>query len=45
MPSWLGPRGDAYEFVENGRFCFHVRLDHRLTGLIVQYRGWLEPCA
>lgn len=41
-PAWV-PRGDAYESVEDGRFCFHVEIAHRITGLIVRYRGWLVP--
>jgi hypothetical protein len=43
LPLWLAPRGDAYESVEDGRFHFHVEIAHPLTGLIVRYRGWLEP--
>ena len=31
----------AYEFVEAGRFRFHVEIAHPFTGLIVRYRGWL----
>jgi hypothetical protein len=41
LPLALGPRGDAYEFAEEGRFHFHVEISH--TGLIVRYRGWLVP--
>jgi hypothetical protein len=41
MPLWLAPRGDAYEYVEGGRFHFHVEIGHPLTRLIVGYRGWL----
>src|SRR5215510_4662345 len=43
MPRALGPRCDAYEFVEQGRFRFHVEIGHPFTGLIVRYRGWLVP--
>jgi len=28
---------------EDGRFNFHVEIDHPLTGMIVRYRGWLVP--
>lgn len=42
MPRFLAPSGDAYEHVEDGRFCFHVEIKHWMTGLIVRYRGWLE---
>jgi hypothetical protein len=45
LPAWLAPRGDAYEYAENGRFHFHVEIAHPLTGLIVGYRGWLGPRA
>jgi hypothetical protein len=41
LPLWLAPRGDAYEFAEDGRFHFHVEIGHPFTGLIVGYRGWL----
>jgi hypothetical protein len=45
LPLWLAPGGEAYEFADAGRFHFHVELGHRLTGLIVRYRGWLAPPA
>jgi hypothetical protein len=45
MPLALAPRIDAYEYVEDGRFRFHVGISHPLTGLIVRYRGWLVPQA
>jgi hypothetical protein len=41
LPLWLGPRSVAYESAEDGRFNFHVRISHPLTGLIVRYDGWL----
>jgi hypothetical protein len=43
LPMWLCPRSDSYETTEDGQFRFHVRISHPLTGLIVQYKGWLEP--
>jgi hypothetical protein len=43
LPRALAPRGDSYEFVEAGRFHFHVEIAHPFTGLIVRYRGWLGP--
>jgi hypothetical protein len=43
LPVALAPQGDAYEYVVDGRFCFHVEIGHPLTGLIVRYRGWLVP--
>ena len=45
LPMWLCPRSASYERVEDGRFRFHVEISHPLTGLIVRYRGWLEPKA
>jgi hypothetical protein len=45
MPLALAPRGDAYEFAQDGRFHFHVEIGHPLTGTIVRYRGWLVPRA
>lgn len=43
LPMWLCPRSNAYETVEDGRFRFHVGISHPVVGLIVRYRGWLEP--
>ena len=45
LPTWLCPRTQAYESAEGGRFNFHVKIGHPLTGLIVSYDGWLEPIA
>jgi hypothetical protein len=42
---WLCPRSTSYDTVEDGRFRFHVEISHPLTGMIVRYRGWLEPRA
>jgi hypothetical protein len=42
MPMWLCPRSASYEEGDD-RFGFHVEISHPLTGLIVRYRGWLEP--
>ena len=41
----FAPRGDAYEWVKDGRFNFHVELGLPVIGLIVRYRGWLVPRA
>ncbi|MBI3678217.1 MAG: DUF4166 domain-containing protein [Proteobacteria bacterium] len=41
MPRFLGPRGETYESVEDGKFCFHVEVALPVVGLIVRYRGWL----
>ena len=43
LPRSWAPIGTAYEFVEDGRFNFHVEIGHPLTGLIVRYQGWLVP--
>ena len=45
MPSALAPTGNSYEYVEGGRFRFHVEIGLPLAGLIVAYRGWLVPRA
>lgn len=45
LPVALAPRSDAFEFVEEGVFHFHVEIAHPLVGLIVRYRGWLKPDA
>jgi Domain of unknown function (DUF4166)/Saccharopine dehydrogenase NADP binding domain len=42
LPLVLAPAGDSYETVIDDRFHFHVEIRHRLIGLIVGYRGWLE---
>jgi hypothetical protein len=43
LPMALCPGSVAYEGVEDGKFRFHVEISHKVTGLIVRYRGWLEP--
>jgi len=43
LPLSLAPHGDSFEYVEDGFFCFYVEIRHRLTGLIVRYRGRLTP--
>ncbi|UVK39593.1 DUF4166 domain-containing protein [Mesorhizobium sp. AR10] len=43
LPMWLCPRSNSFEAVEDGRFRFHVEISHPLAGMIVRYRGWLEP--
>lgn len=44
LPRWLMPVATAREFVEDRRFRFDVEIQAPFTrGLIVRYRGWLEP--
>jgi Domain of unknown function (DUF4166)/Saccharopine dehydrogenase NADP binding domain len=43
LPLSLAPRGDAFEFEENGRFHFDVTIAAPLIGPIVRYRGRLAP--
>jgi Domain of unknown function (DUF4166)/Saccharopine dehydrogenase NADP binding domain len=43
LPMWLCPRSASYESAEQGRFNFHVKISHPLTGLIIRYDGWLVP--
>jgi len=43
LPSGWAPGGAMHEFVDAGRFGFDVEIRHRLTGLIVRYKGWLVP--
>jgi hypothetical protein len=43
LPMRLCPRSNSWEETEGGRFRFHVEIGHPLTGLIVRYKGWLEP--
>jgi hypothetical protein len=44
MPLCWAPGGNASEYAKEGRFWFDVEIDHPLTGVVVRYRGWLEPC-
>ena len=43
LPVALAPFGDSFEFVADGRFHFDVEIRLPLIGLIVRYRGSLEP--
>jgi hypothetical protein len=43
LPMWLCPRSNSFEIAESGRFRFHVEIGHPFCGLIVRYKGWLEP--
>lgn len=42
MPRWLGPRIEAREWAEDGRFRFEVGVSMPLIGDVVRYSGWLE---
>jgi hypothetical protein len=42
MPRFMAPGGRTFEFVEDGRFRFHVEIAHPWFGLIVRYQGWLS---
>lgn len=44
MPGFLLPRGVSVETVRAGRFAFDVEISAPLIGLIVAYKGTLEPC-
>ena len=41
MPRFLGPQGETYEQVEDGRFHFHVEIRLPVAGHVVTYDGWL----
>jgi hypothetical protein len=43
MPLALAPRSNSYEFVQDGRFRFHVEISLPVLGLIVAYRGCSFP--
>lgn len=45
LPLALAPRSLAREWEEDGRFHFDVPIALPLIGLVVHYRGWLEPAA
>ena len=42
LPGFLLPRGDSYEFDDDGRFAFNVRFDVPIVGLIAAYEGSLR---
>lgn len=44
LPLFLAPRSRASEWDEDGRFHFDVPIALPIVGLMVHYRGWLEPC-
>ncbi|WP_429242222.1 DUF4166 domain-containing protein [Luteibacter sp. 621] len=44
MPALLLPKGISFEHESEGRFCFDVEISMPGVGLIVGYRGSLEPC-
>ena len=43
MPQFLLPKGNSFEFEKNGKFHFDVKMELPIFGLIVGYKGWLEP--
>ncbi|WP_421704371.1 DUF4166 domain-containing protein [Aliiroseovarius sp.] len=43
VPSFLLPRGETYEFAKDGRFHFDVSGVLPGIGLMIRYRGALEP--
>jgi hypothetical protein len=43
LPSAWAPGGATREFDDAGRFGFDVEIRHALIGLVVRYKGWLEP--
>jgi alkylated DNA nucleotide flippase Atl1 len=45
MPRFLLPTGASFEAEEDNQFCFDVDISVPLIGLIVAYRGTLEPVA
>lgn len=45
LPKALLPRGNTFETEVDGRFVFNVEIAAPGVGLIVNYRGWLQPSA
>lgn len=45
LPGFLLPKGKGFESEENGRFCFDVEISLPFVGLVVAYKGTLEPAA
>jgi hypothetical protein len=42
LPLALSPNTSAYEYADEGHFCFHVEVRHWLIGLIARYEGKLQ---
>ena len=45
LPRRLLPKGTSFETEVDGRFVFNVEIAAPGVGLIVNYRGWLQPDA
>ncbi|NSY47725.1 SDR family oxidoreductase [Agrobacterium tumefaciens] len=45
LPGFLLPRGVSFESEEEGLFCFDVGISLPFAGLVVAYKGTLEPAA
>ncbi|AVH41084.1 DUF4166 domain-containing protein [Agrobacterium tumefaciens] len=45
LPGFLLPKGQSFEFEKNGRFHFDVEISLPFIGLVVAYKGTLEPAA
>jgi hypothetical protein len=43
MPRWLMPGGTSYETDVDGKFQFNVEIRLPVAGLVVAYKGVLEP--
>ena len=43
MPRFLLPTGTAFETERNGKFCFDVEISLPIVGLVVAYKGMLQP--
>lgn len=41
LPNWILPVSEAFEFEEDGRFNFDVRISLPGIGMLVRYEGWL----
>ena len=43
LPGILLPRGESFETERDGHFCFDVEIAAPFVGLIVAYKGVLQP--
>lgn len=43
MPKFLMPGGESFETLRNGNFAFDVEMSAPIVGLIVAYKGTLDP--
>lgn len=43
LPMFVVPTATTWEYEEEGRYCFDIEASLAGLGLLVRYKGWLEP--